>query len=112
MTKKEAKQFYDSAVWQKRRADVLKRDHYECQDCRERITTANRKGITLNGWERYLNKATCVHHIVELQENPELGLDPDNLVSLCNRCHNERHGRVVDKCLVRKKVKYATEERW
>ncbi|MCY8126047.1 HNH endonuclease [Bacillus spizizenii] len=32
-----------------------------------------------------------VHHIEEYADNPDRGLDMDNLVSLCNSCHNKRH---------------------
>ena len=92
----------------------MRRDHYECQDCRARITKANREGRTLTGWERYLNRATCVHHIKELDEYPELALEDDNLISLCDRCHNERHGRTTDKLYTRwkSKKKPVTEEKW
>lgn len=43
--------------------------------------------------KRNLTVRQEVHHIQELKEHPELGLDDDNLVSLCTQCHNLRHGR-------------------
>lgn len=35
--------------------------------------------------------ATMVHHIRPLQQHPDLALEMDNLVSLCDRCHDEAH---------------------
>jgi 5-methylcytosine-specific restriction enzyme A len=32
-----------------------------------------------------------VHHIEELSDKPELALNEDNLISLCNSCHNKEH---------------------
>lgn len=114
MTEKEKHRFYHSGAWQKKRMEILKRDHFECQDCRKRIMTASKEGRQLLGWEIYLNRATCVHHIKELEDYPELSLDSDNLVSLCDRCHNERHGRTVNKIFTRakKKKQPVTQERW
>ena len=39
-------------------------------------------------------KADCVHHVKEVKEYPELALTFDNLMSLCNTCHNEVHDRL------------------
>ena len=35
--------------------------------------------------------ATEVHHIVPIAQDPSRRLDVTNLVSLCHRCHKERH---------------------
>lgn len=113
MTEKEKHRFYHSSAWQRKRQQILRRDHYECRDCRDRVTKASADGRILKGWERRIGRAVCVHHIIELTDKPELGLDPDNLISLCGRCHNERHGRTAACLLVReKKKKPATEEKW
>lgn len=48
--------------------------------------------------------------VVSNLEHPELGLEDDNLVSLCTQCHNLRHGR-APKRFVRKK-KLVSAERW
>ena len=77
--------------------------------------TADRKRQKEEGEEKCLNyrkiwRAEEVHHIQELKEHPELGLDDDNLVSLCTQCHNLRHGR-APKRFARKK-KLPSEERW
>ena len=114
MDKRERQRFYNSKRWQDKRMQILRRDHFECQSCRERIEKANREGVLLTGWERHINRATCVHHIKELEDYPELALDSDNLMSLCDRCHNARHGRTTDKLYTRwkKKKKPVTEEKW
>ncbi|MFR0840754.1 MAG: HNH endonuclease [Mediterraneibacter faecis] len=51
-----------------------------------------------------------MHHIVELKEHPELGLEDDNLISLCVKCHNLRHGRTPRR--FQRKKKLASKERW
>lgn len=114
MTESEKHRFYHSGAWQHKRIQILKRDHFECMDCRKRIEEAAAAGTPLAGWQRIINRATCVHHIKELDVSPELALDADNLISLCDRCHNARHGRTADRIFTRakKKKKYATEERW
>ncbi len=110
MTDKEAKQFYDSAAWKQKRLDILKRDHFECQDCRAKLEAAVKEGRWLPEKDKKIAKAQQVHHIQELREHPELALDDDNLVSLCIPCHNLRHGRTPKK--FKRKKKLASEERW
>ena len=82
MTDKEAKVFYNSAAWKLKRMQILERDHYECQDCRKRLKDAVAADIALRGEERKIRRAEEVHHIQELKEHPELGLEDDNLISL------------------------------
>ena len=60
--------------------------------------------------EKTERRAEAVHHIVELKEHPELGLEDDNLISLCVKCHNLRHGRTPRR--FQRKKKLASEERW
>lgn len=110
MTEKEVKAFYNSSAWKHKRIMILERDHHECQDCRKRLREAGKEGKLLTGRDRKIWPAEEVHHIQELKEHPELALDDDNLVSLCTRCHNLRHGREPHK-FARKK-KRLTEERW
>ena len=54
---------------------------FECRRCRElgKVTTTN--------------EVLEVHHIKELDKHPELGLDNDNLITLCKSCHNYYHER-------------------
>lgn len=56
---------------------------------------AKEKKICLNGRDRVIRRAEQVHHIRELKEYPKLALDDENLTSLCEPCHNIRHGRYV-----------------
>lgn len=110
MTDKEAKEFYNSSAWKHKRMEILERDHYECQDCRQRLRNAAKEGRLLSGRDRKIWPAEEVHHIQELKEYPELALNNDNLTSLCTQCHNLRHGRNPYKFVRRKKR--LTEEKW
>lgn len=110
MTDKEAKGFYNSSAWKLKRMQILERDHYECQDCRKRLKDAVAAGVALRGEERKIRRAEEVHHIQELKEHPELGLEDDNLISLCKSCHNVRHDRTPKRCPRKKKP--VSEERW
>ena len=68
--------FYKSKEWRTKRAEILKRDNNECQDCKD-------LGL--------YSKADCVHHLVHIKVNPYLGLTNNNLRSLCNNHHNLAH---------------------
>lgn len=81
--------FYKTYAWRVTRAQVIDRDHKECQHC------AAQGGF---------HKAECVHHIVPLEDAPELALDMSNLVALCRDCHERVHGR--------EKKEPAIEEWW
>lgn len=85
---------------------ILKRDHFECQDCIKRARTAEK----FNGVVMRVARATEVHHIVEYKERPDLGLEDENLVSLCTSCHNMRHGRRPR--MFQPPKKRVTEEKW
>ena len=78
--------FYKSKPWIYRREATLKRDGYQCQECK-------RYGKT--------EAATTVHHIIPLLwcliHDKSLALNPLNLVSLCSKCHNKMHDRDSDK---------------
>ncbi len=89
----------------------MRRDHFECRECRKRIEDANAKGILLPGPDRKIRRAAAVHHIIPYEVSPERGLDDDNLEAVCARCHNEIHGRVFDG-FRRPDKKYVTEEMW
>lgn len=75
---KERDRFYHSTAWKRTRELALLRDNYLCQEClkHKRITNAD-----------------MVHHIVEVKDDIMLALTIDNLVSLCNPCHNQQHGQ-------------------
>lgn len=77
-----ANPFYRSPAWRRLRAQALERDHYICQDCLAR----KQRGERLRP-----RQASVVHHIQPVKERPDRMLDIDNLVSLCDACHNKRH---------------------
>ena len=115
MTDEEAYKYYNCKRWRKKRQEILKRDHWECQRCLARIRKAAETGEILQPGYRRVRRAVCVHHILEVKDYPELAYDDDNLVSLCHRCHDEVHGRSVeDFKLYRysRKKPLLTEEKW
>ena len=73
--------FYQSKAWKKLREAKL-HDHPLCERCLE---------------NDIIKAATCVHHDYEFsngiteQEQWEIFLDYDNLVSLCDQCHQLIH---------------------
>lgn len=67
---------YTSKRWRKKRERILRRDGYKCRECRK------------YGRAR---EAVTVHHIKHVDEYPELAYVDDNLISLCNPCHNKMH---------------------
>jgi len=73
---KTSESFYNSKIWRLTRNDVVERDHHLCQLC-------------LN--EKRIKPMYLVHHIKELRDYPELGLDKGNLISVCNKCHGYIH---------------------
>lgn len=99
-TKEGRAQFYGSSEWREKRAEILARDNYECQWCKE----AGR--VTVEG-----NAVLEVDHIQELAEHPELAFDNDNLRTLCKDCHNRRHGRMNYRGQGVRAARWA-DERW
>ena len=81
MSKPFARQFYSSAAWHACRNEYAKKRGYLCENCL-------RQGIYKPG--------EIVHHKIELDpvniENPEITLNPDNLMLLCRDCHAKIHG--------------------
>jgi|SRR5699024_5394205 len=68
--------FYQSKEWRETRHKVMERDNFECQRCKK---------------EGKFHVGECVHHKVHLKDNPLLGLDKSNLITLCNSCHDKEH---------------------
>ncbi len=112
MTERERKNFYSSAAWIDKRINILRRDHFECQECRKRIEKAKQEGVELPVYDRWIRPATLVHHIKHLEDFPELALDDDNLESVCMECHNRLHGRTLDDVSHKQHKKRLTKERW
>lgn len=73
MAKAWAEKFYHSKAWKDCRKIVLRRDNYTCVHC--------------------FDRGAEVHHLIEL--TPEnindvtIALNPDNLMSVCYKCHKE-----------------------
>ena len=67
---------YKSAKWKRKRAAILRRDKYLCQECKK--------------YGR-CREAVTVHHIKHADTNPELAYADGNLESLCQACHNKKH---------------------
>ncbi|ASA22094.1 endonuclease [Paenibacillus donghaensis] len=74
---KGSRAFYRSTAWETARVQALIRDNYLCQHCIKR---------------KKLTPADMVHHIKPLSDYPDLALVLENLLSLCNGCHNKEHG--------------------
>ena len=70
------KAFYSSKKWRTKRQYILHRDKFMCQECRKYGRNTDAK---------------IVHHILELDERPDLKMTNDNLVSVCYSCHNKLH---------------------
>lgn len=92
---KETDPFYSTAAWREARKLALDRDMGECQLCaKEGRYETDYAGRPHPVW------ATMVHHIVPLKVAPEKALELDNLMSLCDACHErmhpERHGGAKD----------------
>lgn len=87
--------FYKTKQWKEKRIQILIRDNYECQRCK-----ANGK----------YSKATTVHHIKHYSKFPSLALTDDNLISLCNTCHNEVHPEKFKD--INMKVNEIHKEKW
>ena len=69
---------YKDKKWLKKRQSILRRDNYLCRECK-------RYGKT--------TPAESVHHIIPVEISIELMYDNNNLISLCNSCHNAMHYR-------------------
>ena len=69
--------FYTSWTWRKKRKQILIRDNNECQICKQngKVTVGTK------------DDPLIVHHIKELKQYPELALVDENLLSVCNNCH-------------------------
>ena len=76
------------------RRQVFERDRH-CQDC----GTSGSRGTPLT-----------IHHIKPKFQFPELAGDPDNMILVCRRCHDIRHGIVHKEKGKRKKGWYWQKE--
>jgi 5-methylcytosine-specific restriction endonuclease McrA len=75
---KQTNPFYLNKKWRRKRANVLRRDEYQCRECK-----------------RYgkVTEATVVHHCYPLESHNQYALSDWSLISLCNKCHESCHDR-------------------
>lgn len=76
----EVERFYTTRAWRRCRDTFLASRGGLCEVCLK-------KGL--------IEPATDVHHKIHLTAdnvgNPEISLNPDNLMALCEECHQEQH---------------------
>lgn len=72
-----------SRKWTNKREDIKERDNYLCQVCKAE--------------GRYNYEDLEVHHITPLEEDYDLRLDDDNLITLCVTHHKEADRGEIDK---------------
>jgi 5-methylcytosine-specific restriction endonuclease McrA len=85
------KYFYNSTPWRHKREAIKRRDNYECQWCKAKgKLTVDRGELNRNGRKKI---ALIVHHIEELEDQPDRRLDDDNLITICFECHERHHKR-------------------
>lgn len=77
--KTKATKFRNTSGWRKKRDSIKTRDKYLCQVCLTDKYPTN---------YRYTYKELEVHHIVPIEEDYEIRLDSNNLITLC-RMHHE-----------------------
>lgn len=78
--RKTTNSFHKQPKWIRKREVILRRDQYMCRHCK-------RYGKT--------TQAEMVHHIYPVEDYPHLGLVNENLISLCNKCHEKMHNRIA-----------------
>lgn len=93
------KKFYHDKDWLKLSAEILERDNYECQECKKEGK------LTIKQHKRKLD----IHHIKELETNPELAYEKENLETVCVHHHNILDNKQFN---VNHKKKFINEERW
>lgn len=72
-------EFYNSKEWKMLRNYKFGLANGLCEKCKE-------KNIVRAGKQ--------VHHIIPIEEDWSKRLELDNLILLCNDCHNEEHERI------------------
>lgn len=98
--------FYKSKEWRHLRRWILKRDNFECQECR-------RNGrVMIEPLKPDKHKVLEIHHIQPLVERPDLSMDVDNLETLCIKCHNKFENRFQFRPYKPKVNKWADDEKW
>jgi|SRR5699024_2713035 len=71
--------FYSSSDWRKTRYQAMLKTGFQCVRCDD---------------DSIVTTAVMVHHIQTVKDRPDLKLDMDNLMPLCNECHNKIHSEM------------------
>lgn len=95
------KKIYDDPDWKRLRLIALKRDNYECQECKKEGKLSIKQ-----------NQKLDEHHIKEIEKYPELTYVLSNIETVCVMHHNILDGKVLCGNKRPKKDKFINEERW
>lgn len=94
--KKQRQQLYNTIAW--RKLSLLYRsEHPMCERCNEHFTEAVHH--IHSPFDYGLSKAEAYRRL----------LDPDNLMAVCTKCHQEIHEELEEK---KKEAKKASNEKW
>lgn len=80
--------FRNSVLWRHKREEIKERDKYLCRVC------LSKKIFNYN----YLE----VHHIIPISQDYELRLENDNLITLCEMCHEDAERGKISREYLRK----------
>jgi len=96
------------AKWDKKNPEAVlaKTQRHLRKIGREMDLTVNGLIGAFQGWSSFVRQrdnnacfcgapATVAHHIIHKATYPKLSLNLNNGISLCNRCHNEVHGKKI-----------------
>lgn len=110
--------FYHSKYFKAVKREVLRKDHNECQRCKEEGRLTIVKPGVKRGTRQGAVTSGVVHHEQYVRKHPELALSKyyidrfgnkkRNLITLCDECHEIVH----DRCCIGSKKKLFNEERW
>lgn len=83
--------FRGTTQWKKKREDIKTQDKYVCVVC-----LYLEKQVTINN--------LSVHHIVSLEEDYDLRLEDDNLITVCEYHHEQAEKKQISKEILRKLI--------
>ena len=87
----QADKFRNTSIWRQKSEDIKKRDMHLCRICLTR---------QYNTILQYNAHKLSVHHIVPLNEDFDMRLDDDNLITLCSYHHElAEHNRIPRRLL-------------
>lgn len=77
--------FRGSTIWKHKRAEILARDNNKCKICGNSDTLQ-------------------VHHIYSLDTHPDMRLENNNLITLCDHCHHNAHNFIYSPAYLINKI--------